>query len=110
MLSAAIFGLPLTMACARAFEAPNSWLGWSRVCVSLGAVAIVMFARRRTFARRLFLAFLLEAASGIATFAYVDVPFVTGHAVAIASGVAAGYARLTHRDLRADVRALPIAP
>jgi hypothetical protein len=102
MLSAAIFGLPLTMACARAFEAPNSWLGWSRVCVSLGAVAIVMFARRRTFARRLFLAFLLEAA--------IDVPFVTGHAVAIASGVAAGYARLTHRDLRADVRALPIAP
>jgi hypothetical protein len=98
------------MACARAFEAPSSWLGWSRVCVSLGAVVIIVFARRRDFARRLLLAFLLEAASGIATFAYVDVPFVNGHAAAIASAVAVGYVRLTHRDLRADVRALPISP
>lgn len=97
------------MACGRVSETPASLLGWSRLCVSLAAIAIIAIARRRDLAQRVLLAFLLEAASGIATFAYVDVPYVTGHTVEIADAAASVYARVTHRDIRADIRALPIA-
>ncbi len=106
VLLVAVFGLPLAMACARVLETPSSLLGWSRVCVSVVALVIITIARRRDFAKRLLLAFMLEAASGIATFAYVDVPYVTSHTVAIAGGVATAYARLTHRDIRADLQAI----
>ncbi len=106
VLLVAIFGVPLAMACARVFETPSSSLGWSRLCVSLAALVIIAIARRRDFARRLLLAFMLEAASGITTFAYVDLPFVTDHTNAIAGGVASAYARMTHRDIRVDLVAL----
>ena len=105
-----MFGVPLAMACARLFETPSSLLGWSRLCVSIVAVGVIAIARRRDFAQRLVLAFLLEAASGIATFAYVDVPYVTSHTLSIADGMASVYASVTHRDLRNDLRALPIGP
>ncbi len=105
-LFVAVFGLSLGMACARIAEAPASPLAWLRICVTLGAVGIVAFARRQNIVQRALLAFTLEAVSGVATLLYVDVPFVNQHAVPIASGVAASYHHLTKRNILADIKEL----
>ena len=101
-----VFGISTAFACARIYEAPHSALTWLRASVSLLALGIVVFAKNRTIAQRVVLAFVLESASGIAIFLYVDLPFVTSHAPQIAGCVAASYARLTHRDIVTDIHGL----
>lgn len=109
-LFVAAFGLPLVMASLRIAESPSRPLSWLRLAVSLAAIAIVVFARRSSMARRVVLAFALEAACGIATLFYVDLPFVDAHAEQIAHAVAAEYGRHTHRDITSDLSALRSAP
>ena len=101
-----VFGLSLVFACARIAEAPRSGFTWLRVVISIVSIGIVVFAKRRDMAKRVLLAFALESASGLAIFAYVDVPFVTSHDRQIANRVEAGYAKLTHRNIEHDMRGL----
>jgi hypothetical protein len=101
-----VFGLPVVFACARIAEAPRSGLTWLRVIVASVSIGIVVFAKHRDIARRVLLAFLLETASGLAIFAYIDVPFVTSHDRQIANRVAAGYTKLTNRSIQNDMRGL----
>lgn len=103
---AVIAGSTLAMILARAYAMPWSALGISRTAISLAALAIMLSAKRHNVARRAVLAVALETAGGIATFAYVDVPFVTSHSRQIAITVAAVYVRTTGRSIVADLAKL----
>jgi len=106
----AVVGASLAMLAARTYGMPWSVVGLARAAVSLGALAIMLCAKRHNIARRALLAFALETAGGVVTFAYVDAPFVRAHGGQIAASVAAVYVRATGRNIVVDLAGLKPLP
>ncbi len=79
---------------ARVGEIPGHPLALLRVLVSMVAIGFLAFGPVASFGRRAVAVVVLEAAFGIATFAFVDVPFVVDHQPQIGSFAAALVARL----------------
>lgn len=93
----------LSMIAVRTSEAfAGNPLAWLRIAASIGAVAVLFFARQ-TLVKRALLAIAIETLGGVATLAYVDVPFAEEHIAQISATLATTYRRVGHRELASDV-------
>ena len=79
---------------ARIGEIPGHPLALLRVLVSIVAIGFLALGPSATFGRRAVAVVALEAVFGIATFTFVDVPFVVDHQPQIGSFTAALIDRL----------------
>ncbi len=73
-----VVGTTGVMLALRLAETQGDPLVYLRILCSLAALTIVIIGRRHLLRCALF-AFALEAAGGVFTFVYVDIPFVNAH-------------------------------